>query len=90
MMIPTAASATGGVSMSFSILHNLTSGVRGWLTLADYDNDKDEATLGVIKRFARRNILFQRGSILDDEALRKLSAAGDNAVAQLNKLPDPK
>jgi hypothetical protein len=57
-----------------------------WWNLADYDAAKDEATKNVAARYGRGNVSFQNGWILDEDGLKKLSAAGDKAMAKLRRL----
>ena len=64
------------------------SRLRMWLALKDYDDAKERGIIDIIVRYARGNVAFQNGSALDDDGLKKLSAAGDAAVAQLE--PDSK
>mgnify|MGYP006921284166 CR=1 FL=1 len=54
-----------------------------WLRLADYDEALRYARIGVIKRFARGNVSFQNGNLIDDAALDELRAVGDRAIADL-------
>ena len=54
-----------------------------WLSLRDYDDAMREARVSVIQRYARGNVSFQNGDILDDEALDELQREGDQAVADL-------
>jgi len=57
-----------------------------WITLRDYDVAKDQATEAVVKRFSRGNTSVQNGWYMDQSKLDKLSAAGDKAVAYIQKL----
>ena len=54
-----------------------------WLNLRDYDDAIHYARIAVIKRFARGNVSFQNGNVLDEEALDQLRAKGDRAMADL-------
>lgn len=58
-------------------------GLLDWLRLRDYDQALQEARVAVIKRFARGNVSFQNGNLLDDVALDELRAKGDRAAAHL-------
>jgi hypothetical protein len=55
-----------------------------WLTLRDYEEAVKAARIAVIKRYARGNVTFQNGNILDDDALDELRARGDRAFAELD------
>jgi hypothetical protein len=55
-----------------------------WLSLRDYEDAIKSARIAVIKRYARGNVTFQNGNILDEEALRHLTAKGDKAFAELD------
>ena len=59
------------------------SRLRMWLALKDYDDAKERGITDIVMRYARGNVAFQNGAVLDDDGLKKLSAAGDAAVAQL-------
>ena len=59
--------------------------LRAWLSFADYDAAKRQATKDIISRYARGNVAFQNGLVLDEEDLAKLSANGDRAIARLKK-----
>ena len=60
--------------------------VWGWLNLADYEAAKEKATKQIVARFARGNVAFQNGWVLDERAVVVLSARGDAAIAHLNKM----
>ncbi len=55
-----------------------------WLTLRDYEEAVKSARIAVIKRFARGNVTFQNGNVLDDDALEELRVRGDRAFAELD------
>lgn len=55
------------------------------LTLRDYDDALKVARIAVIKRFARGNVSFQNGYIMDDSALARIKRQGDLAIARLRK-----
>ena len=57
----------------------------GWLTLADYDAAKEQATYDINSRYGRGNVNFQNGSSMDATELDRLSAKGDKAEENLNK-----
>lgn len=57
-----------------------------WLTLTDYENAKEEATLLVVKRLSRGNTSTQNGWFLDFAGLLKLSKAGDVALRKLKRI----
>ena len=57
-----------------------------WLELRDFDEALAHARIGVIKRFARGNVSFQNGNLLDDEGLAELRAIGDRAISDLRAL----
>ena len=85
-MIVRAASQTGrATAMAYNMAAKLVRDIRGWMKLSDYEDAKKKATMDVVRRYARRNVLFQNGYVLDEEALRKLSAAGDRATARLER-----
>jgi hypothetical protein len=63
----------------------MVRGAYNWLTLADYDKVKEEAVNNIVSRYARGNINFQNGSVLDEDEVRLLSKEGDRALASLNK-----
>lgn len=66
-------------------IRNLTiTGFIDWLNLRDYEDAVKSARMAVIKRYARGNVSFQNGNILDDEALMELRARGDEAFAELD------
>lgn len=60
-----------------------------WLTLSDYDAEKDEATRRVIKRYARNNAAFQNGCYLDEDDLIELSKRADQAMSSLARMIPP-
>lgn len=64
----------------------LVRSLRDWLNLADYDAAKKKATKDIIKRYARGNVVFQNGGVMDEAEMAKLSAAGDAAIERLQKL----
>lgn len=59
-----------------------------WLNLRDYERAKSEAQLAVVKRFARGNVTFQNGNILDEEGLDRLRAEGARALDFLRSVRD--
>ena len=54
-----------------------------WLTLRDYDAEVDAAHAAVVSRFARGNVTFQNGEIMDEAGLDLVRAAGDVALREL-------
>jgi len=54
-----------------------------WLSLKDYDDAIKSARIAVIKRYARGNVSFQNGNVLDDEAFQELHRKGDIALSNL-------
>jgi hypothetical protein len=70
----------------FTAVHELFR----WLTLADYEAEKEKASEAIVARYARGNICTQNGWYLDDEKLAKLSAAGDLAMKHLEKMVPPR
>ncbi|MCX7899847.1 MAG: hypothetical protein N2444_07175 [Methylocystis sp.] len=54
-----------------------------WLTLADYQEEKDRATNEIIARFSRRNVSAQNGWHMNDRTLEELSLEGDRAMANI-------
>ena len=54
-----------------------------WLWLRDYDDAILAVRIAIIKRFARGNVSFQNGAILDEEAVIELRAKGDRALDRL-------
>ena len=54
-----------------------------WLTLHEYEREKQEAFRDVVSRFTRGNIAIQEGRFLDSSELRELGAEGDAAAARL-------
>jgi hypothetical protein len=54
-----------------------------WLNLKDFDQALEEARVSVIKRFARGNVTFQNGYILDEFELEKVQQLGDSAVKEI-------
>ena len=64
----------------------IMSALRGWLTLSDYDAEREAATTDIVARFSRGNVSVQNGQILDDDDLRKLSIRGERSLAGLNRL----
>ena len=57
--------------------------ILGWFRLRDLDEAIQRARIAVIKRYARGNVTFQNGNVLDDEALERLTHEGDRALAEL-------
>lgn len=61
----------------------MLSRIVNWLTLRDYDHEVRAAHTAVIKRFARGNVTFQNGDILDEDGLDQVRASGDVALREL-------
>ncbi len=57
--------------------------LRDWLAFADYEAEKQEATRVTMARYARGNVTFQNGLVLDENDLDELSAQGDKALNRL-------
>ncbi len=57
-----------------------------WLELADYEAAKNQAAIDVVKRYARGNVSFQNGWVLTKAGVDELSAAGDEAIAELQRM----
>jgi hypothetical protein len=57
-----------------------------WLTLRDYEREKEAAFRGVVSRFTRGNIAIQDGRFLTASELAELGRAGDIAAAELRQL----
>lgn len=56
-----------------------------WLSLADYDRAKDEATRSIVRRYTRGNIFLKNGLYLDRAGSDRLSAVADEAEVRLKK-----
>jgi hypothetical protein len=63
----------------------LLSRIYDWLTARDFDLALEEARTSVVKRYARGNVNFQGGSILDESGLEVVRQKGDRAVAFLRR-----
>ena len=59
-------------------------GLVNWLSLRDYDDQLRDARLATIQRYARRNVSFQNGDVLDETGLDELTKSGDQAIADLS------
>ncbi len=55
----------------------------GWLSLADLDAARDEASVQIAARYARGNIFIQEGRVMHKDDLARLSAAADQAMGRL-------
>ncbi len=64
----------------------LVSALRGFLTMSDYDDARDVATMDIVSRFSRGNVSVQNGQIFDERDMEVMSARGDHALAKLNRL----
>ena len=68
---------------------SLLSKLGDWLwphdRVREYDAEKAQNSNDVIARFARGNVLFQNGAVLDDEGLSDLVAKGDKAAERLRR-----
>lgn len=69
--------------MATNIMLKALRDIQDWLSLADYEKAKNRASLRIVSRLGRRNVTVQKGGLLTDSALKKLSAKGDKAVARL-------
>lgn len=58
--------------------------LRDWLALRDYEEAIERARLEVVSRFARGNVKFQNGDVIDGAELDRLSDEGDRALEFLN------
>ena len=56
-----------------------------WLTFKDFESSLEKARLSVIKRFARGNVMFQKGYVLNEKSLDELRCKGDLAAQEINK-----
>jgi hypothetical protein len=54
-----------------------------WFTLKDLDKALQKARVDVVRRYARGNVTFQNGYILDDAAMNTLRDKGDAALAEI-------
>lgn len=54
-----------------------------WLTLADYDRAKEQATVDVVARYSRGNVNVQNGEMLDEKDIERLAMNADRALARL-------
>jgi hypothetical protein len=59
--------------------------IHDWLSLKDLDRALESARVAVISRYARGNVSFQNGGILDEEGLAKIQHCGDAAVIELER-----
>lgn len=64
----------------------VVSALKGWLNLADYNAEREEATTNIVARFSRGNVSVQNGQVMDEAGLKRLSECGDRDLAQLNRL----
>jgi hypothetical protein len=56
-----------------------------WLTLNDFNRVIENARLSVIKRFARGNVMFQNGYMLNEKGLDEVRRKGDLAIQRIIK-----
>ncbi|MBK8209653.1 MAG: hypothetical protein IPK78_06415 [Rhodospirillales bacterium] len=59
--------------------------MRAWLNLEDYAAAIHDGINDTVSRFARGNISFQNGSVLEEDDLRALSKKGDKAIKKLTR-----
>lgn len=65
--------------------HASFEGLINWLSLRDYKLAKSQATIDVISRYSRGNVMVQNGSIMDHADLTELSTDADRAIEELVK-----
>jgi hypothetical protein len=63
---------------------------RDWLSLKDYTRAVDEAINTIVFRYARGNISFQNGSVMQEDDLQALSQSGSSALDRLNRVGNPR
>lgn len=63
--------------------------IMDWFTFADYEAAKRQARRDVAARYSRGNVALQQGYMLFSEDMEELTAAGDKAVAKLQKTKSP-
>ena len=62
--------------------------LKEWLRLEDLDRDLKQALDSVVKRYARGNVTFQNGEVMDEHDLDVLRDAGDRSITELNATRD--
>ena len=56
-----------------------------WLTLKDYERDREVATRRVVARISRGSTNMQNGWYIDDAGLRRKSLLGDRSIEKLRR-----
>lgn len=56
-----------------------------WITVRDYDKAKADGQRRIVSRFARGNVLIQRGRYIDDIDAQELVRRGDRATERLER-----
>lgn len=70
-------------------LHMILTDLRDRDVSTEYDRATAQGTKDIIQRYARNNVLFQNGAIIDDSALKTMSAFADKAIARVKAAAYP-
>lgn len=69
----------------FDSVHDMMKNLLDWLSLADYEKAKNDATNELVSRFCRRNVSIQNGWHIDSDDLKELSKEGDRAMNNISE-----